>query len=484
MPIKRLKEATGTIDQKGDSGSEEELIRPCILVHSGPEGEGLTFMSMDGETRPFDAERIKTIVDNQNKLLDALGEQYGGWENIPQGAFPPLLDGHDNESAHNVLGRMVSKLRVEVRDVPKVGKNVVCAVTDIKFLGRDNVTKAKDGRVYHLSVGIDEEADTLGETSAVVDPAAPGAMLLAKGKKTSEGVIEMPTPNKDFAKRLTAHKNKMSKLAAIKADLETGNTRLVQAKEATRLAKAQGEIGGTLTRLMKERKLTPAEVKNIDVKSLAALPKEHLDTIIKSYEALEPKIQLGQRGSSDTVEVGDIAKEVGKRKELRLRAQTKAEMIKMGAKVKMSKEEEEALEDKHMSDAAQDTHRASKKMSDAAQDNHRAAAEKEHMDKMKSHLSTLAKCLEEGKHEDAKKEMAALSSHCEMGAGMKHMSGVDDVKSEDYKMSMEHLEGELDEVKTNLARMAGMISELMSAESEEGHDLESAANEVQPGVKA
>ena len=137
-----------------------------------------------------------------------------------------------------------------------------------------------------------------------------------------------------------------------------------------------------------------------------------------------------------------------------------------------------------MSDEAQEPHRAAH-LSDEAQDQHRATHMAHASPEMKEHLKKMAEHIEKGDMEGIKMCHMAM---CKMAEEQKkHMSGVDDVKSEDYKKSMEQLEGELDEVKTNLARMAGMVDELMSAEVKEGHDLESAPpeqGEPQPGVKA
>jgi len=488
-----MKESTGLVESRLAEGkdSDEKLVRPAILVHSGPEGEGVTYQSMDGETKPFDAERIKRIVENQNALLEKLAGEYGGWDKMPDGAFPPLLDSHDPNSSHNVLGRLTSKLRFEIRDVPKVGKNVACAVTDLTFLGKDNVSKVKDGRVYHLSVGIDENADTLGETSAVVEPAAPGAMLLSKGKQTSKGASEMSK------KSLAASKARLTKLTDMKESLTKLSTKLVASGEGVRLAKVQGEISGRLTRLMKSGKLTPAEVKKIDLKKLSALPTEAIDTLMSTYEALEPKIIAGQRGSSDpsaTVDFAGIGKELERKQMTRLKAEVRGELKKMGAKLKSA--DDEADQDhgkghemgKKLADEASEEHRA-KKLADEASEQHRAGAAPEHIEKLKQHLAAVHGHLAAGNIEEAKKAHEELMKHCmeHHMAAKKHMSGVDEVKSEDYKLAMEHLEGELDEVKTNLARMAGMVDELMSSESEEGEALESAPpapQEQQPGVKA
>jgi hypothetical protein len=482
MAFKQLRQSTGLIG-KEEKQDGEAYVRTAILVHSGPDGKGVTYQSMDGETKPFDSERIRRIVDNQNALLDKLAAEYGGWDKIPDGAFPPLLDSHDNGSSHNALGRMTSKLRYEVKNVPKVGKGVACAVTDLKFLGKDNIERAKDGRVYHLSVGIDEESDTLGEISAVIEPAAPGAMLLAKGKQTSKGVIDMSK------KSLAAAKERMTKLSSMKDSLTQLTGKMNKSTENVRLAKAQGDVAGRLTRLMASGKLTPAEVKKLDVKKLASLPADALAIVMSSYEALEPKVLVAQRGSSDssaTVDFASIGASLEKKQQRRLKAEVRGELRRMGAKLKFEEEEE-----KEMAFGQEPEAKPEHKLADEATEEHHAAAgeHEKHVEQLKHHLAQVQGHLASGNIEEAKKSHEELMKHCEanhFATQGKHLSGVDEVKSEDYKQAMEHLEGELDDVKTNLARMAGMVDELMKVETDEGHDIESAPVEEgnQPGVKA
>ncbi len=66
--------------------------------------------------------------------------------------------------------------------------------------------------------------------------------------------------------------------------------------------------------------------------------------------------------------------------------------------------------------------------------------------------------------------------------GAKHLE-IGDVKSEDEQKSMEGMQGQVDELNTQMARMAGMVEELMGVEKEEGHDLE-ASEEDQPAAAA
>src|SRR5271170_1277724 len=112
--MKRLKGPSGQIADEnkkaGDAG--DKVVRHAILVHSGPNGEPVVFESGDGEIE-FDDDRIQRIVDNHNAKINALAAQYGGLDKMPIGAFPPILDQHETDSADRIIGRLASLLKFE-----------------------------------------------------------------------------------------------------------------------------------------------------------------------------------------------------------------------------------------------------------------------------------------------------------------------------------------------------------------------------------
>lgn len=463
--MKRLAQPTGQIeDRKIGEESNDKLVRPAILVHSGSEGEKVTFMSGDGEIS-FDDARIKRIVNNHNAKINTLAEGYGGVEKMPAGAFPPILDQHENDSNNRIVGRLASLLRFEKRDIPGVGKNVACACADITFLGEDTVKRVKDGRIYHLSIGIDEASDTLGETSTVITPAAPGAMLLKKGDSNMS------------KKNLAARQARMVKLAEMQKSLTTLTTKITEANKSMKLAKKESEVTHRLTGLMRSGKLTPAEMKKMDVKNLASLDEKSLNTVLSTIEAMEPKIMAGQRGSTDSMDVSTIAKNLTKANLKKLKSETMNDMRKLSGKKLFDKEEE--IEDKEHKMAAEeiqapkkDEHAVSGQEGDEVQLKKMYEDQSAHHETMKAHL-------EAGNIEEAKKHHEIMHAcHMEMGkhlcGNMKHME-IGDVKSEDYKKSQDNLQAQVDELNTQMARIAGMVNELMEVEKEEGEELETEA---------
>lgn len=445
--MKRLKSSTGEIiDSKKENEAQDKVVRKAVLVHSGENGSEITFMSGDGEIS-FDDARIKAIVDAHNAKINGLAEGYGGVDKMPIGAFPPILDQHDGEeSVNRVIGRLASLLSFEKRDVPGIGKNCSCVIADITFLGKEIVERVNDGRVYHLSIGIDEETNTLGETSAVITPAAPGAMLLKKGDK------------KMSLKKLEAHKSKMAKLNAMKESLTTMSKKVVATNNNVKLAKKKGEVSHRLMSLVKAGKLTPAEYKKMDINKLATLSDDALNASLSVVEAMEPKVMVGQKGSTAAVDFSSIGKAMGERKVKSLKSEIKKDMMKLsGAKLGFKKDED--IEDKEHEMSAEHeietpAPKAEKPMGMA------------YMEEMKKHLesgdvkSALA-CHMKKMNEESEVD----EKHLEMG----------DVKSEDYKKASDEVQAQIDELNTQVARIAGMVDELINVEKEEGEAFEKEA---------
>lgn len=472
--LKRLSENSGAVLEAEDvTASDDKLVRPCVLVHAGAEGEKIEFMSGDGSIS-FDEARIKRVIANQNKELEDLAKQYGGLDKMPPGAWTPILDSHEDSSNSRVVGRLQSLLRFEVRDVPKIGKNVPCAVADIAFLGKDTVTRVKDGRIYHLSIGIDEKTDTLGEISTVVEPAAPGAMVLNKGKGVSKKLKQGEPQMGDKLKRLQAIANRVSKMKSFQKELTAMSSKLVAASDSVKLTARKGEVTHRLTGLMRSGKMTPAEFKKLDLVKLSALAPEHFDTIVGSFDVREPVISPGQKGSTDAAAFSELGKGMEKRQLKNLKGEVYKDFKRLGKKLAAADEFEKEEKESKMAGGPVNP----------GKDPHAVPGEEEqHLAEVQKHMAHLGKCLESGDISGAKEAHKALAEKT-MG-GQKHMEAgaAGDVKSEDYKKSMDAMQGQVDELNTQMARMAGMVKEMMGAEEEEGKELE-AEEEEEPAAAA
>lgn len=451
---KRLSQPTGEVanNESNPSDKADEVVRSAILVHSAPEGEKVTFQSGDGEIS-FDDARIKNIIKCQNEKVSKLAEEYGGLDKMPVGAFTPLLDQHMSDSNDRIRGRLISLLRFEKRDVPGVGKNCSCAVTDIKFLGEDSVKRVKDGRIYHLSIGIDENTDTLGEVSTVIEPAAPGAMLLNKSKK---GEKIMPT-----VAQLKSHKDRLAKLGSIKEGIKTLITKGSEAKNTVTLAKRQNEVTRKLGSLMSLKKLTPAEFKKLDLAKLSKLDEETFKTVMSTYEAREDVIKTGQAGSTAAVDFAEIGKGLEKTQFKQLKSEIKGDFKRLGKKLE---EEDEEKDEKKMglNDKLDPKHKDEHELSHGEKEGH-----EEMLAKHMAHVVQMKKHLEAGEHEKAKELCHMMHEHLS-GHDVKHMElGM----PEDAQKNMDGVQSQVDELNTQMARLAGMVAELMDAEKAEGESL-------------
>jgi hypothetical protein len=471
VAYKRLSIPSGEINagEAHEGDADDKIVRSAILVHSAPNGEPAVFQSADGEIS-FDAARIKRVVDNHNARIQELAQQYGGLDKMPIGAFPPILDQHESDSTHRVSGRLAGLLKFETRDVPGVGPQCACATTDITFLGKDTVSRVKDGRIYHLSIGIDEAGDTLGEVSTVIEPAAPGAMLLNRNKKPStQGVKRMAKKNA----RLEAQKKaRLAKLSAIKDSMTSLGAKTEDTTKRLVSADRENKVTARLSGLMKSKKLTPAEFKQMDVKKLAKLDDEALNTVVSTFEARQDVILAGQRGSTDAVDFATLGKDLEKRQQKRLASETVRDLKKLGAKLKPGSRLA------RLAEAEDEDHGKTHEMSGPheeelhpGKDPHAVAGEggDEPVGKPElSHLhAKLAQHLAAGDIEGAKAVHAEMAKHL----SSKHLSSPEDVAGEGHGQDLAGLKGEMDEFKTQLARCVGMVEELMSVEKEEGHDL-------------
>ena len=364
--FKRLSGPTGEIAEVSAIRADdtaERIVRSAILVHSGPNGKRMTLASSDGDIT-FDEKRIKNVVDNHNTMIAKLAAQYGGFDKMPVGAYPPILDQHSDDSNDRIRGRLAGLLRFEKRNVPKIGNDVACAVCDITFLGRDTVEQVLDGRIYHLSVGIDESTDTLGETSTVIEPAAPGAMVLKKRRVEIEKKLK-------GEKKMSV--KTLAKLTALKGELKQLKTKSTETKKRVQLAKRKSEVGSRFTKLMADKKMTPAEFKKLDITRLAKLDKNSFDDVMSIYDARESLVTSGQQGSTTAANFSDVgAKATEDREVKRLKAAAKKNLSKQGVKFRLSADDED---EKDLS--ADDDKKDEKKLSDEKKDDEKKLTEGE-----------------------------------------------------------------------------------------------------------
>lgn len=451
----KLKKPSGHVTHlaEGDPAeASDRLVRPCVFVHSGPDGDEIVFQSSDGEIK-FDEARIQKIVDAQNAKTMALANDYGGIEKMPIGAFIPNLDQHEDDSTIRINGRVTGLVRFEKRDVPGIGPNCACVVGEITFLGEDVVKRVKDGRIYHLSIGIDEETNTFSEVSSVIEPAAGGAMVLKKVNSKGEKTMA----KKNLAARKEAHAKRLAGIAKIQEGVKELSAKLVTTKTSVELTKKENTIRVRLAGAMKAGKLTPAEFKKIDVKKLAKGDDTSVNSVLEVIEAMEPKVLPGQAGSTNAADFNEIGKNLEEKQKKNLKAEVRKDLKKLGARLK----DGEDKDDKKMAEKPE----PEKEMAEGYNAN----------EQMMKHMAMMGEAIKSG---DMKKcaEVHGEMAKC-MNAPGEVNKDMSSLSAEESDAQAKDLEGKVDELTTNMARLAGMVDEMMSAEKDEGHDLESEEGE-------
>lgn len=320
----------------GSENSEGRLSKKALLVYEG------TFQSMDGEVT-LTADDIKTIGDNHNSMMAKLTRMFKGGGAKTQ--IPVQLD--HSPKASDTIGRVEGPVELGSFKDPDDGVDKAALYGTLCFIGKDNVEKAKDGRWTHLSIGLEKESK-LTEVSVTPFPAAPHASLLSKKLGTGEldmGYSEYKKMHEKYAKckkHLMEHKGlseedadkKLSEAkdedlsrmekehdehlkhlaeedeGEAKKELAKYKSQVVELKreqEVARLAQRKLSISVRLSKLRAMGKVTPAEIKKIDVVALAKGSDETLETAFKLYDARQPVIPVGQHGTTRASDPAQVA---------------------------------------------------------------------------------------------------------------------------------------------------------------------------------
>ena len=113
------------------------------------------------------------------------------------------------------------------------------------------------------------------------------------------------------------------KLKAAKPQLALLSKGLSKELKQTQLAAKTASLSSKLSRLRAQAKVSPAELKKLDVAKLAALPEAALAERLKSYEEREPVIDPRVHGTTRAI---DVAKLKAATDKIRLTAETKKDL--------------------------------------------------------------------------------------------------------------------------------------------------------------
>jgi len=141
-------------------------------------------------------------------------------------------------------------------------------------------------------------------------------------KKLAE---EEEEKKKEHDKKMSAAKETITRLGA---DFRAK-------RDAASLAAKAAAVGSRLSAIRASGRITPAEVKKVNVKELAGKSQEAIDAVLKTYEDRQPVIMAGQLGSMKAMSLKEIERAGNQAKSMsRLEAETRKNMSLLASTVK------------------------------------------------------------------------------------------------------------------------------------------------------
>lgn len=117
-----------------------------------------------------------------------------------------------------------------------------------------------------------------------------------------------------------------TKMSAARESLTRLGADFRSKRDSAQLAAKAAAISSRLSAIRATGRITPAEVKKIDLKALAGKSQEAIDAVMKSYEDRQPVILVGQLGSMKAMSLKEIEKETKAVRMSRLETETRANM--------------------------------------------------------------------------------------------------------------------------------------------------------------
>lgn len=102
-------------------------------------------------------------------------------------------------------------------------------------------------------------------------------------------------------------KEQLSRMRSMKEQIKKLSSDFRKTSDAARLAARRGMISTRLSKLRAEAKITPAEIKKIDIVKLATEADSTISAVLKTYEAREPVIMVGAMGSIKAENISSLS---------------------------------------------------------------------------------------------------------------------------------------------------------------------------------
>lgn len=295
---------------------------------------------------------------------------------VPMKECPPMQVDHTS-SAHDTVGRLTGPLSLEEMEID--GEMRLALVGFTTVLGKENVEKVLDGRWTNLSVGCDFDTGEIKELTITPFPAAAHAALFSQPTRLGEGMDakaklkkhlmendklsekdadeKLSKMSEDDAKKelsrmaaedeekakLAADEEEKKKLAAEESEKDEAKKLALRKERLTRLSArtvaraadggvrlARAQVMVRLSKLKADAKITPAEIKKIDVEKLAKLSSEARNAVLASYDSREPVIHIGTVGSVKALDPTAMMSAQSKKKFDKLYAESRGRFTSLG----------------------------------------------------------------------------------------------------------------------------------------------------------
>lgn len=209
------------------------------------------------------------------------------------------------------------------------------------------------------------------------------------------------------------NKKKLDRLAKLSA-LKEQNTKLSSALKMVRLAEKKAKLGARLSGLRMSGKITPAEIKKINIDELVGKSNEAVEAVLLSYSQRQPVIDPRIYGTTAATDIGSLSKQMRfaqKEAEVMARSSihkaTKKNLSKKGVRLSET-ETEDAIAERVRNQVAEDRHGVSG-----------------------SHLGELQiihRCMEEGDLEGAKTKLGEYMTRLKPAEEVEQPSDTDGEK--------------------------------------------------------
>ena len=443
-------EAAGSFGTLTDGGKD----RPAMLVYAGK------FESMDGPVE-VTADHIALLVKNHNARLEKLGNK------AKMKDYPPIMLDHST-SARDVVGRLVGPIALsEFEGAPSItgnvrilGKENIERVEDGRWTHLSIGADLEEGIFHELTITpfpAAANAALLSKESAMAKKKfgstdAPKGVTSGeptddkklkkltedededdKKLSTEEGENETQKPTEDDQKlehpaatvggirgasdedadcNLSDDSDEDDKTKLSEDDEDEDEKEMKKlsggfaAKAASvRLAMRKSSIHSRLSALRAEAKITPAEMKKIDLVRLASATDATVDAVLESYKNRQPVIHTGIFGSVKAETAAQLAAKVKSKEMTKLEAESRARFSSLGKKGQtklsgMEQNESTASFDKKVMEAPQQP----------GQD--------------EDAFDTFARMIREGRDEEAKAMFAQFNAEQKVGSNVAEMSGL------------------------------------------------------------